>query len=506
MTLVPAALGMSGCNNFEDINTDPDKATEVTSAWLATNMLTAVTQSSASRETVFKEPYNLAKYMLWSEREPTLQFNNLGRAGFESKYTPLRNVEQMIEYATDPGQKTSYTALGHFLRAWQFFQVSMRVGDAPYSEAVKGDQGVLKPKYDTQKAIFMGIIDELDKADAMFGEGDSFDGDFIFKGDCDKWRRVVNSFELYVLINLYKKTSDTNLDVINKFKEVASRPLMSSYKDNFALTFTETKGYTYPWSSTPAQINPYVKTTMLSSYFVDMLKQNEDRRLFYVAQPSERLVDEDVSPSDFNAFEGVDPGIAFSETMEFYNAKEYSDLNYRYVDFASPEPLGFLCHWDVQFILAEAAVRGWIAGPADDYYSAGIKSSMNFYAEYGKAAADGGYTQGVVLDQPYIDAYPATVALDGTNEEQIGQIICQKYLAGFFQNEYFAWFEFRRTGYPEFTVNPASNQNPTDNTKFPTRWLYPQNEVDFNQDNLKEAVQRQYDGSDDHNGMMWILQ
>ena len=78
-------------------------------------------------------------------------------------------------------------------------------------------------------------------------------------------------------------------------------------------------------------------------------------------------------------------------------------------------------------------------------------------------------------------------------------------MAGFFHNGYLAWFEFRRTGYPEFVLNPNSNMNPTDNTKFPTRWQYPQNEINYNTDNLNEAVQRQYNGSDDFNGIMWIL-
>jgi hypothetical protein len=127
---------------------------------------------------------------------------------------------------------------------------------------------------------------------------------------------------------------------------------------------------------------------------------------------------------------------------------------------------------------------------------------MRFYAKYVSAT----YTHGVTLDDSYIESYPATVALTGSTENKIKQIICQKYLAGFFHNEYQAWFEFRRTGYPEFVLNPNTNSNPTDNTKFPTRWQYPQNEIDYNSDNLKEAVSRQYNGSDDFNGIMWILQ
>lgn len=55
------------------------------------------------------------------------------------------------------------------------------------------------------------------------------------------------------------------------------------------------------------------------------------------------------------------------------------------------------------------------------------------------------------------------------------------------------------------TLGSLYPMNPTDNTKFPTRWQYPQNELDYNTENVREAVQRQYNGSDDFNGIMWIL-
>lgn len=34
---------------------------------------------------------------------------------------------------------------------------------------------------------------------------------------------------------------------------------------------------------------------------------------------------------------------------------------------------------ELQFILAEAAVRGWIGGNANAYYTKGISASMDFY-------------------------------------------------------------------------------------------------------------------------------
>lgn len=40
----------------------------------------------------------------------------------------------------------------------------------------------------------------------------------------------------------------------------------------------------------------------------------------------------------------------------------------------------------------------------------------------------------------------------------------------------------------------------------PVRWLYPSAEYDYNKANVEAAVQRQFNGSDEVNKLMWILQ
>ncbi|MDD4514412.1 SusD/RagB family nutrient-binding outer membrane lipoprotein [Massilibacteroides sp.] len=496
-------VSLSGCDNFDDINTNPDKPSEATAPWLATGMITTITSSNISTQKSFLGPYRQSKYILFTERKEGAQYNNLGRADFGNYLFTLKNIKPMLEYASvlTPESNNSYEALAHFIRAWQFFQLTMYVGDIPYSEAIQGDEGLIKPKYDTQKDVIKGILEELDQANDLFSKGENFSGDFIYGGDVDKWRRLVNSFELYVLINLSNKTDDTDLNVISKFNEVAKRPLMRDFTDNFAVTYTEARGYCYPWSNTAVSLNPFTQYTMLSATYIDLLKENKDRRLFCVAEPAELLLSQGKSASDFDAYIGVEASDEFDVTVDKKNSGEYSDLNLRYVESATAEPAGLLCHWDVEFILAEAAVRGWTNDDAQAHYANGIKNSMNFYARY----TDSKYTHGVSIDDAYINTYTDQVALTGSPDNKIKQIIDQKYMAGFFHNQYFSWFEFRRTGYPEFILNPNSNMNPTDNTKFPTKWQYPQSEIDYNNDNLKEALDRQYGGSDDFNGIMWIL-
>jgi hypothetical protein len=507
-TLILPVLVMltNGCKKFEEINTNPNETTQVNSAMLATGMILNVTRNDISSTKGFMQPFLLGKYLTWGEGQEGFQYNRLGRTDF-NRITLLRNIPPMENYATSDGLKKSYQGLGHFIRAWQFFMTTMQVGDIPYSESVKGEENVLQPKYDTQKAVFQGILNELDQANQLFAEGTNFEGDPIYAGNVDKWRRLTNSFELHVLINLYKKTADADLKVIERFKDiVANRPLMRDYQDNFALAYNNTAGQNYPWSDVPAGSgNSFVKSnyTMLTNTLLAPLKATNDRRLFYYAKPSPVKISAGVSQSDFSAYPAVEPSDAFSALQTRRVGKDYADLNNRYVQLVNAEPVSVFSCWDMQFALAEAAVRGWITGtPAQVYYAAGITNSMNAIAINTPDLAD--YHHNMKMDAAYILAFPATpgVVLAGSGEEQI---ITQKYLANFLQGgKYQSWFENRRTGYPVFTLNSTTNLN-TPSTNFPLRWLYPSNELSYNSDNLDAAVKSQYEGNDNTNQQMWLL-
>ncbi|WP_205943033.1 SusD/RagB family nutrient-binding outer membrane lipoprotein [Pedobacter frigidisoli] len=507
--LVPLfGIFISGCKKYEDINNNPNVTNQVNSALLATNMILSITRSDISTQKSFMQPSLLGKYITWGEGQESFQYNRLGRADF-GRISLLRSIEPMVNYAPSDKLRSSYEALGHFIKAWQFFQTTIQVGDIPYSEAVKGEtDNILKPKYDTQKAVFIGILSELDQANTLFAAGTKFDGDPIYSGSVDQWQRLTNSFELFVLINLYKKTADADLKVIEKFKEVMARPLMRDYTDNFALVYSATANQNYPWSDVPAGSNPSVRSNyiMLTTTFLNPLKTLNDRRLFYFAKPSPVKIAAGLTQSDYNAYIGAEPSNSFPDLQVMRVAKDYSDLNNRYSQLVNAEPVGVFNYWDLQFVLAEATVRGWITAiPAQTYYAAGIKNSMNFIVKYTPDVAD--YNHGVKLDDAYIAAYPASVgvALAGTIEQQIEQIITQKYLANFLQgSKYASWYENRRTGYPVFKLNSTTNLN-IPSSKFPLRWLYPSNELSYNPDNVTAAIASQYGGNNDYNQTMWLL-
>jgi len=504
--VLAVGLLFSSCTkNFDKININPDKSTSTSASALATNMIASITSGDISSTKTFMQPFMMDKSILWTEQQEGSQYNKISRTDF-GRLEVLRNVPVMLDYAaklTD-GTQPSYEALGHFIRAWQFFYTTMAVGDIPYSEAIKGESdGMIKPKYDSQKEVFAGILNELDSANLLFGKGADFAGDFIYDGDVVKWQKLTNSFELYVLMQLYKHADDPDLKVKERFKTIAtSRNLMTSFKDNFAVTYQNAGGLCYPWSNTPVQVNSFVIYPVIGSNLIEPLKATKDRRLFYFAEPALAKIKDGLTADDFNAYVGVDAAAPINQVKLAHDDSLFCDVNQRYVDLFNAEPVGLFNYWQLEFTLAEGAVRGWLpTAEAQTYYDNGIRSNMEFL----KANTGDKYTHGMPIADDYINNFLPTVKLKGTTEQQIEQIITQEYIAGFMQDaNNNGWFENRRTGYPVFTINTSTNLNQP-NTSLPKRWLYPQNELDHNGQNVADAIQRQFGGNDNVNNLMWIL-
>lgn len=499
-------LLLSSCTkNFDEINTNPDKSTSTSASALATSMITSITSSDIESTKGFMGPFMMGKYILWTEQQEGTQYNKISRTDF-SRLEVLRNVPVMLEYAAEltDGSQPSYEALGHFIRAWEFFYTTMSVGDIPYSEAIKGQSdGVIKPKYDTQKEVFEGILNELDSANTLFGQGTDFEGDFIYDGDVSKWQKLTNSFELYVLLQLNKHTDDADLQVKERFKTIATtRNLMSSFADNFAVTYQNAGGLCYPWSNTAVQVNSFVIYPVVGRNLIEPLQTTKDRRLFYFTEPAAAKISAGLSADNYDAYIGVEASDPLNQIKLAHDDKLFCDVNKRYVDLYNAEPVGLFNYWQLQFVLSEGAVRGWLpASEAESYYEKGIKSNMEFLV----AHTDDSYTHGMAITDSYIASFLPTVQLSGDTEHKIEQIITQQYIAGFMQDaNNNAWFENRRTGYPAFILNSSTNLNQP-NTSFPKRWLYPQNELDHNADNVAAAIESQYDGNDNVNSLMWIL-
>ena len=496
-------LLLVGCDDFETVNTNPNASTTVTSAMLATGLLRNISTMNSGNDKNFIRDELLAKSLSWTEAQDIdLAFNLLGRGSF-STMSDLRNCEKMIEFAATDELKNSYTAFSHFVRVYTFFDLTLRMGDIPYSEALKGEsEEIYFPAYDSQRAVFLGMLNELDEADRLFAAGAKFEGDYIYNGDVTKWRKAVNVLQLKLLLNLYRKIDDAELNVKGRIQDILSnRPIFESEADNFQIVFSNKAGQKYPFFK---EINSFTNNDRMTNILIDKLKELKDYRLFYYAKPTPNAEAASMDVSDWNAYGGVDPTLPEADILDFVSQGNVSQLNDRYEELAEGEPVFLLSYQEMNFILAEMALRGFINQSPEHYYQEGIRSAMRFVAK--NTPDNATYHHNRKLTDDYIDSYLSSkdVALAANFEGQLKQIIWQKYIMLFLQTPYTAFYEYRRTGVPEFPINPKSNRNtPTD--KMPLRWMYPSEELDYNMDNVSQAISSQYGGSDDYMGIMWIL-
>ena len=114
-----------------------------------------------------------------------LKWNN---ASFDAYKNILLNDVKMMEEAAKSNNK-NYQAIGKFFRALHFYNLSMRVGDIPYSEALRGETDNIRlPKYDKQEDVFAGILNELKEANTLINTNDKIGGDIVYNGNIERWK------------------------------------------------------------------------------------------------------------------------------------------------------------------------------------------------------------------------------------------------------------------------------------------------------------------------------
>lgn len=494
----------TGCtSSFDDLNTNPDTTTKVTSSMLATGMILENVKSAYSVNSEL-----MCKRLFLGERIDYYQYNRIEKGSFDA-IRDLTNAQKMVELASEV-DKDAYTGLYYYLKGWAFYQTTISLGDIPYSEALQIET-FRYPKYDEQKEVFIGIINDLEQAEAHFAKASSFSGDPFYNGDPVKWRKATNVLRLKVLMTLQKRSDETlDLQVKERFVRIVNEGnLFGGNEDNLQVVYSDKEGQKNPLHHDNMKwVNWYVG----SSTLIDPLKKFKDYRLFSYFSPMQALTDPLYLPegknlldkNDWNAYQGVDAASPFSDGQKLVVDKMACCLNEVYRSDYAGVPSIRLGYADMNFILAEAAERGWINGTARDYYEKGIRASFEFV----RSTVSSEYNYGMDITDEYIDQYlkeeGVAYAVNGSLVNRLEQIWLQAYLASFFHLAWDSYYDYRRTGQPVLPINPETNMN-DDKNKIPMRWLYPEAETDYNKEQLQIALDRQWGGAEDVNKLMWIL-
>lgn len=467
---------LTGCGEFGDMNVDPNRpSTPLTSSLLtsaqrgltdlrATSTDDAVTANSivGDATTVLYVQHISEKQYTESSRYQTNFFD------FNSMYSgPLFDLQTIIDLNSDPetmgdviaaGSNANQIAVARILRAFYFSVITDRWGEIPYSSALRGNAN-FSPSYDTQRDIYLDLLNELKEAVDQMDGGTSVRGDFLMGGNMLRWAQFANSLRLTLALRMSEVEP-----------QLAQTEFAAAYQDGIL-----EGDFLYPYMSETNNQNPWYARFITrvdyvaSNTMVDFMKPLDDPRLQVYADPAANTL----------TIEGMPYGISNAVAGEITN-DEVSYLGIATREQDSPLPIMTVSQ--LMFSLAEGAQRGWISGDAGDFYNQGIEAS---------------FRQWGVFDQAVYDAYIARpeVAYDPSNAmEKIHQ---QKWAALFLQGSE-SWAEWRRTGFP--VLEPAVDAV-NESGEIPRRQGYPVTERDLNSTNYDAAVARQ--GADNLDTKVW---
>ncbi|HPG11934.1 MAG TPA: SusD/RagB family nutrient-binding outer membrane lipoprotein [Chitinophagaceae bacterium] len=493
----------TSCNKFDELNTNPDVPTTVTSEMLATQLLKDTYRFWNVNPTDFGTGNLWAKHIVMLETNPNpyqyyYSYYPYGSFGGMQKLTTLK---RMVELSAGNPTESSFKGLALFMKAWYGFGMTLDMGDVPYSEAGMAEDGVLKPKYDKQSEVFTQILADLKAAEEQFATGKTFDGDIMYNGNPVKWRRLSNAMQLKVIQTLSKKITP---ELKARFAAIVSAGNLLTEADNFQLVYSTNTNASHPY------YNGETRRVLSapSDLVVDFLKANQDRRLFYFAEPAAEKISGGLTQSDYDAYVGASTTLSADLLSLNRAAGKYSFLNKRYVAERAGDPMLQFTYSEQCFIIAEAIEEGWVSGSAQTYYENGVKAILKYYMTLPSATVSN--LHGMAITQSYIDNYftgEAAYKTGGTKQDRLKQIITQRWLLDFFQgNSLFSYKTFLRTGYPQFPLDPATSLNPEDPNVYPKRWKYPTSELTTNPENYNQAIADQYGGFDGINKVPWWLQ
>ncbi|MFB9865389.1 SusD/RagB family nutrient-binding outer membrane lipoprotein [Rufibacter immobilis] len=395
-------------------------------------------------------------------------------------YIQLANFKDVYKGGAERTRITSsdlagntYKGIGLICQVWVTSLITDMYGDAPYSEASMGKDRVFLPKFDTQRDIYADMFLKLEEANTLLTTAPNLpaaevSADPVYDGVAANWRKLGNSMYLRLLLRLSNKASEpmiNGMTAMEKFREIVETkattyPIMAANADGARITWTGTAPYDNPFATWRPADWYDVKYTQ---FFINNLKEWSDPRLPIWATISN------------GEFEGIPGGYPMNMKV--------TPRSQPVTTLASDNRLGNIMTFaETQFILAEAAARGWITTPAKTYYEAGITNAITQW----NATVPANYVTKEEL------AWDDALAL----EDKLEKIHLQKYYALFY-TDFQQWYEYRRTGHPILPVG----QGHENGGKMPSRMIYPIVLQSTNKNNLDAAIANQ--GPDNINTLVW---
>lgn len=419
---------------------------------------------------------------------------------FDHTYnTTIKSVVDLYTTTTGKPQYANLHQMSRIMKAMAFERITDVYGDVPYFQAGKAYHGsVYFPPYDKQQDIYTDLLKEVSEAtDSLDENGDKPVGDMFYSGASDQiaeWKKFGNTLLLRMAMRLTKVDPTTAQSYVNKVQGLT----MTSNDDNAIVPhgtndpLTISRLYRGIGEDGDIQLSGQISKT-----FIDFLQQNDDPRLPVLSY---------IYPPDFSPGDDPSGGSAdAADQVGFPNGYDAGNTSHGILSYpgylgntnlySRPSPIIFnptaptliLTYAESELLLADAAAR-WGIGDAPTHYNNGVLAAITMLSAYGDA--------GIISDddaQAYLDAHP----YDDANG--LKMINTQFWAATFF-NEYEAWSNYRRTGYP--VLKPVTYPGSQSPGAIPRRMAYSTVDKQVNTVNYNAAVNA-LQGGDKITSRMW---
>lgn len=445
------AFATTSCEKLDNIN--PKAPTEVPVNTLFSNAEVALVNQINSMSVNNNTTRLLVQY--WQETtyfsEARYDFSgrnipdNFSTALYRNVIMDLKEAKNILIAKEFTGglatQRDNQVAIADILQVYAYQVIVDAFGDMPYTEALMGIENP-SPAYDDAATIYADLLVRIsaDIAALNSSEGSYGSADFMYGGDVASWKKFAASLQL----RLGMRLADVN--------PTAAKSAVVAATGVGVFTAQAESGILYYSGVSPHVNNIY------NGYFVDGRKD-------YI--PTNTLIDYMVALDDPRLplyFDMVDGGYLGAEAGADA-AATYSNYSHFAERFFAPDFEAILIDYvEIEFLLAEAAQRGFIAGDAEAYFNNAVTESI-LYWEGTQADAD-----------TYLAAHP----YDAANwKESMGM---QKWLA-LYNRGIEGWIEWRRLDFP--ILNVPSGMSYSD---IPVRMPYPFNEIKNNKANYTAAA------------------
>ena len=543
--LVSVAALLSSCNDFQEINEDPNLVGEdkVKPQWFLNASIMGDQMNPEIAERIFILYWDRASrfnrgsgFTIGTDNNDysTTYLSNDYAVGWLNQVTKAIQLgEQMVangEADTYPYYK-NVIQMSRIWRAYLNSEVADGFGPIPALAAFSG----VPAEYDSVEAIYQFILKELREAESALDPSLDMSAmaneDAFYAGNVAKWKKYANSLRMRLAMRI--SAVDPALAKA-EFEDAASKTFISEPTD--IASVQEKEGWDELTSVMSRPWNGQAMSVTFKNLVVGLGGQEfplPDSLKSHLKNPADNTqnmltIDPKYTWGTWVAGEwDVKAGLVSELTGKNYN---YPSISKQYR--MSTNKRVFFGPWESYFLLAEAAVKGWkVPGTAKSNYESGVTASFEYhgllsqvgdylssqkYNRVGTSVAFDHTTEAKSYTIRYTDPYTKEVKSrtyeyphnsiyrnGAYNNDALTKIITQKYIAQVPWLPEEAWSDHRRLGLPFFEnqavekdYNPLNQVPLTVATSkecrwdfYPKRYRYPANIQTNNQAGYAQALQ-----------------